>query len=407
MDIKGYYSLLKVDPKASEREIKIAYRNLAKQYHSDGQMASNKINACKTQEEKDSLKKEMDKKFSDITAAYEVLSDSEKRKMYDRGVDTSSTGGGFGGFGGFEGGDSFFSSFFGGGERGPQKASAKVENIHITLLDVIKGIKIKKTVARKMNCKPCKSTGSLNTKTCSKCRGAGVYAEITNMGGIRFQREATCNGCMGHGILKSGPNCKDCTGKGYTVKQEELEISIPTGVVDGTKLCYDNMGDEEEDMITGDLIFIINVKEDKKFTRISREHLYTEVKVSIEDVLKQKPLRLTGIDGKQLIIGYSDIHLCDIGEDFLRIDKEGVPGLRGSNRGSLFIRIVPVLVPLNKLKELGASLTSYTKDNSDKPTHTASIIAKHDISKWYNEQESTRSSRGRSSSESSQTCQTA
>ncbi|KAI5188775.1 DnaJ-like protein subfamily A member 2 [Nematocida minor] len=410
MDIKGYYKLLEIDTQASERDIKAAYRNFAKKYHSDGQVVSNALKACKTDKEREALKKEMDKKFSDITAAYEVLSNPEKRQMYDRGIDESQS------FGGASG-ESFFSSFFGGsmgsmfgGERRPQKNNPRVENIHITLLEVILGTKIKRKITRKMVCKPCKATGSMNTQTCTKCRGAGVYAEITNMGGMRLQREMTCNVCMGHGIMKSGPNCKDCAGKGYISKQEELEVSIPPGVVDRFQIVYEKMGDEASGAITGDLIFVVNVKEDKRFTRIAPEHLYTEAKVPLEDILVQRPIRIETIDGRIIYVEYPPIHTCDIGEDFLRLDKEGLPTKKGG-KGSLFIRIIPVFVAPEKVKDLGKFLANFTGEEKNPAVQKAVFISKNDIDKWYSkeQQRSEHSGRGHryAEEESGQTCQTA
>ncbi|KAI5165952.1 hypothetical protein NEIG_00866 [Nematocida sp. ERTm5] len=410
MDVKGYYKLLNVDPNASEKEIKSAYRALAKKYHSDGLTVANALKACKTDKEREQLKKEMDAKFSEITNAYEVLSVPEKKAMYDKGIDPNQQGGGFEGFGD---GESFFSSFFGGsmgsmfgGERRQQKNNPKVEKVHLTLADVMNEIKLTRKITRNIICKPCKATGSMSTKTCTKCRGHGVYSEITNMGGIRLQREVTCNTCRGHGIIKSGPSCTSCSGQGYTKKVENIEITIPAGVTDEYKLSYKGMGDEAEGLVTGDLIVVVSIKEDPNFTRLTAEHLYTEVKVPIGDILMQKPIEITTIDKRVITVGYPTASAQDIGEDYLRIDNEGMPMRRG-NKGSLFVRIVPILPPVQKIKDLGTELLNYTASTYS-PTHRACFISKHDINKWYNNQQNSSSHESHSRrEESGPSCQTA
>ncbi|KAI5134777.1 DnaJ-like protein subfamily A member 1 [Nematocida ausubeli] len=414
MDVKGYYRMLGIDPNASEGEIKAAYRKLAKKYHSDGQTVASAMKACKTDKEREELKKSMDAKFSEITGAYEVLSVKEKKDLYDRGVDPNEQGGGFGGFSGFGDGDSFFSSFFGGsmgsmfgGERRSQKNTPKIEKVTITLADVLTGLKISRKITRKIVCAPCKSTGSMNTKTCSRCRGAGAYAEITNMGGMRLQREVMCSSCNGHGITKSGPSCSSCAGNGYLKKSENIEISIPAGVVDGYKMAYKGMGDEASGLATGDLVVEVSVKEDETFARLAPEHLFAEIDVPLADLLTMKPIRLVTIDKREITIGYPSLQSVDIGEDYLRVDREGLP-MKNGGKGSLFVRIIPTFTSLSKTKELGMELINHTA-TAQLATYKGIFISKHKINEWYNEQQHSSSRHSHSHShreDTGQTCQT-
>ncbi|KAH9386332.1 uncharacterized protein NEMAJ01_1228 [Nematocida major] len=386
MDFKGYYKLLGVDKNASEREIKRAYRDLAKKYHSDGSAVANAMKECKTDQERAELKKSMDKKFSEITNAYEVLSSPEKRQAYDRGIDEQQGPGGFGGFSDM-GGNSFFSSFFGGSmggsmfgeDRRRKKNNPKVERIHIRLQDVLLGGKVSKKIARSVVCMPCKATGSMNTKTCEKCRGAGAYVEIVNMGGIKLQREAECNQCEGQGIVKTGPSCRDCAGRGYVVKTETDTIHIPKGVMEGHKICRKGMGDELYGVETGDLIYVISIAEHDTYTRVSQDTLYTEIKVPIANILKQAPISLTTLDNRKISIECPSFCGKDVGEDFLCVEKEGL-AVDNGQKGPLLIRVVPEFVGASKMQDLAKEIASPAAAD-EKATHKAFFVSKSKVNK--------------------------
>ncbi|KAI5189768.1 heat shock protein beta-6 [Nematocida sp. AWRm77] len=368
MDRLGYYKTLGVSTEASIQEIKSAYRKLAKTYHPDGKVVQDVLSSCKTEKEKETLKEKMNKKFSEVSTAYETLSDEEKKQKYDAGMDESS----------FEFGD-MFGSFFGhGGQRRPRKAQARGEHISITLLDVLKGKSAKYRVPRKRVCKKCNSIGYTDTKKCTKCKGSGSYIETSRMGGMHFQREVSCRQCSGRGISVSGPCCTDCRGKGHVVEEKIVEVEIPKGICDGQKLLFSEMGDEEPDMVTGDLVFIVSIKPHPVFTRISDIHLYAECKIPLEKVLRLEPVEITTLDGRTLHVSMPEVCKKDLGEDYLKVPSEGLYGKRGA-KGSLFIRIVPQMPSLTELSSFGQSLVDAKTAPSCSETVPSRFVSKKEV----------------------------
>ena len=243
MSKRDYYEVLGVDKNATPDEIKKAYRKLAKQYHPD-------INKGKEEE--------AEKKFKEVTEAYEVLSDEKKKQMYDTyghvGPEGPGSGGGYysygpgfsgfsSGFDGFEDFSSFgdiFESFFSGGRstsrRSNPNAPTKGANLKIRMdlsfEEAYTGIEKEVIYNRREECNSCKGTGAKNgtSKTiCSTCNGQGVVIEVaqTLFGQTRVQR--TCSRCNGTGtIIKE--TCDVCKGQGQVKKQVKLKVKIPEGV---------------------------------------------------------------------------------------------------------------------------------------------------------------------------------
>lgn len=238
MSKRDYYEVLGINKNASDDEIRKAYRKLAKKYHPD-------VNKGKEEE--------AEKKFKEVTEAYEVLSDSEKKKMYDTfghvGPEGPGSGGGYysygPGFSGFSGGfDDFgfgdiFESFFTGGRqtrRSDPNAPTKGANLKIrmdlTFEEAYTGVEKEISYNRKESCTSCKGTGAKNgtsKTTCSTCNGQGIVVEIaqTLFGQTRVQR--TCSRCQGSGtIIKE--TCDKCNGQGQIKQQVKLKVKIPEGV---------------------------------------------------------------------------------------------------------------------------------------------------------------------------------
>jgi len=369
MDRLGYYKTLGLKENATQDEIKSAYRKLAQKYHPDAPGVTEELKKLKTNEEKDALNKEMQKKFAEISAAYEVLSDQKKREAYDSGVDEGS----------FDFGDSIFGSFFGRSKR-PQKAEPKVENITVTLLDVLNGTTKKYKVPRKILCKGCDSVGYKNSSTCKKCKGTGVCIEVVNMGGMHLQREAHCKTCSGRGIIVQGPPCSECSGKGRKIEENTVELEIPKGVCEGTQFLFPNGGDEEPGLGAGDLIFVVNVKKDTRFHQLTQEHLYVEEHVPIKALLTLAPLKIKTLGGKEAEVKMPDISKVDLGEEFLCVFGEGLPRQKRENiRGNLFVRIVPVFCAPKDLKQLGSELVEHVEKRENRGALEAKFVHRRTI----------------------------
>lgn len=294
---RDYYEVLGISKTATEDEIKKAFRKKAMEYHPDRNKAA-----------------DAEEKFKEVNEAYEVLSDANKRKMYDQyghaGVNGQGFGGGagfdpfdifnqfFGGgsasthteFGdseGFEGFSDVFSSFFGGGASSTSRRRSSRERdanlmISITLTFVESIIGVKKTVEYKIekDCSSCSGTGADSEpdaiKTCSKCNGNGVEViqKRTILGVI--QTQTVCSKCHGEGkeILKK---CQKCKGKKYLDEKVELEVEIPPGVSNDEHLKVSHKGSVVNGK-TGDLYINIKVIPSKIFTRKNND-VYVIAKV--------------------------------------------------------------------------------------------------------------------------------
>ncbi len=291
---KDYYELLGVSKSASDDEIKKAFRKKAMQYHPDRNKAE-----------------DAEEKFKEINEAYEVLSNPQKRQMYDQfghaGVDGQGYGGGpgFGSFsdifnqffgGGSDSGHSSFESadfdfsdifsFFGGSGSSQRRKYSRERDanlmISITLSFVESIIGVKKTVEYKIekDCETCLGSGAANDKdaikTCSKCNGSGieVIQKRTMMGVI--QTQSICSKCNGEGkeIFKK---CHTCKGKKHDEQKVELEVEIPAGVTNDEHLKVSNKGSVVNGK-TGDLYINIKVLPSKIFSRKNND-IYVIAKV--------------------------------------------------------------------------------------------------------------------------------
>ncbi len=270
--IKDYYEILGINKESSESQIKTAYRDLAKKYHPD----------------KNPGNKEAEKKFKEITEAYEVLSNTQKRKQYDQFRE-----GGFRGFGpgnpfnaGNMGGTSFdfenmdlselFNSFFSGesvfgsSERGRREKPEKGEDRHIKL-DIpfevaAKGGKSTITLNKDVSCSTCSGTGVTmggQRKRCSYCNGTG---QVQNQKGT-FSFQRSCPRCFGQGVLIDSP-CQVCHGSGFCKAKRKLTVHIPSGIETGEKIKVSGEGHlGSNGGGAGDLYIEVTVLADSPFSR--------------------------------------------------------------------------------------------------------------------------------------------
>ncbi len=312
MSKRDYYEVLGVEKSATPDEIKKAYRKLAKKYHPD----TNKEN-----------KKEAEEKFKEATEAYEVLSDEQKKQMYDNyghvGPEGPGSGGGyysygpgFSGFssGGFDGNINFddlgdiFGSIFSGGRRGrsstvdpnaPTKGANLKIRMDLTFEEAYTGVEKEVSYYRNEECIPCKGTGAKNGTakiTCSVCNGQGIVTEVANtfFGQTRIQR--TCSRCNGSGQVIEEV-CDTCKGSGQEKKLIKLKVKIPEGVNHQNTIIVRDEGEHgRNNGPSGDLLIEINIKKHKIFTR-KGDHVYATILISVTQAILGATLDIPMVEG--------------------------------------------------------------------------------------------------------------
>eukprot|EP00928_Gymnodinium_smaydae_P016268 TRINITY_DN16079_c1_g1_i1.p1 TRINITY_DN16079_c1_g1~~TRINITY_DN16079_c1_g1_i1.p1 ORF type:complete len:513 (+),score=186.33 TRINITY_DN16079_c1_g1_i1:67-1605(+) len=263
VDTTKFYKALEVEKDASESEIKKAYRKLAVKHHPD--------------------KGGDPEKFKEITRAYEVLSDPDKRSKYDRGGEEAVDGDG--------GGDAsdIFSQMFsggggGGGGRRRQKTKDVVQPLKVTLEQIYNGATKKMAITRQVIDK------KRGVETCGSCNGRGVKVEVVRMGPMIQQMQSQCSSCGGNG-------------KSFKTKQERevLEVHIQKGAPDGHKVIFREMADEHPDADTGDVVFVLKVQEHADFKRKGAD-LYVDRTISLVEALCGFQMELKHLDNRRLLI---------------------------------------------------------------------------------------------------------
>jgi molecular chaperone DnaJ len=273
---KNYYEILGVSKTANDKEIKKKYKELAKIHHPD--------------------KGGDESKFKEISEAYEILSNSEKRENYDKFGDPNGRP--------QRNYHDDFMDFY--NNRRTQRRNQFTINpdvkirFHLTLEEIFNGVEKKIKYKRKKICSSCDGHGGHNPKTCTTCNGAGVLVERyqTPMGFI--ENVTTCHSCGGAGT-KYTEKCGDCFGEGFVETVEEITVTIPKGVYDNDTMVLDGMGNEIEKNRYGGLL--VNIKEvtHNQFQRI-RDDLFMEIKVDYYDLLLGCDKEIDTIEGKKIKI---------------------------------------------------------------------------------------------------------
>ncbi|EGK7561968.1 molecular chaperone DnaJ [Campylobacter coli] len=325
----SYYEILEITQSADKDTIKKAYRKMALKYHPDRNQGD----------------KEAEEKFKLVNEAYEVLSNEEKRSIYDRYGKDALKGGGFGsggaGFGGFEDLGDIFSSFFGGGFGGASQRRKKssdekfqaelVVNLKLSFKEAVFGCKKNIDFTYKSSCKTCNGTGAKDGKlqTCPKCKGRGQVG--ISQGFITFAQ--TCPDCKGSGESAS-EKCKDCKGRGYEELKDSVEVNIPEGIDNGMNLRVAAKGNLSKSGSRGDLYVKIIVEEDDTFIR-DDEDIYIEFPVFFTQAILGQSVKVPTIRGEatlNLPKGAKD------GQRFV-LEKEGVKDVHSSRIGNQIVQI--------------------------------------------------------------------
>ncbi len=328
---RDYYEVLGVGRDASTDDIRKAYRRLAKQYHPDMNTGD---------------KAEAEAKFKEVSQAYSVLSDDQKRKQYDtfgHAAFENGGAGGFGGFGDFMGGfGDIFDTFFGGGaaarsRTGPVRGADLRMELRITFEEAAFGVEREISMNKDVCCETCGGTGAkpgTSPKTCATCGGAGQLRQQRNTAFGSFMNVVDCPDCGGRGtIIKE--SCPDCGGRGIKKQQRNVKVDIPAGIDNGQVLSMRGEGAAgQRGGVPGDLQIYISVQPHKFFTREGYD-LYLEMPVSFADAALGAELVIPTLEGKAK---YKMGDGTQTGTVF-RLKDKGIQHLNSSRKGSLFVRI--------------------------------------------------------------------
>lgn len=348
------YALLGVSKTASGEEIKSSFRKLALKFHPDRNPGDAKA----------------EEKFKELSRAYEILSDTEKRAAYDRyGIDGLNSGSGFGGGAGAEGFSDVFSDifedFFGGaagGQRRAQRAARGSDlgvEVELTFMEAVRGAEKKVPVRREEVCRTCAGQGAApgsHKKVCGTCRGAG---EILASSGF-FSIRRPCHACAGQGSIIEKP-CGSCRGTGREQTQRTITVKVPAGVDTGMRLRVSGEGEAgHKGGNRGDLYVDIFVEAHEIFKRNGSDIL-CDVPISFTQAALGAEIEVPTLDGPTLLKVPAG---TQTGKAF-RLKGKGIVSIKGGERGDEHVRVV-VETPtgLNaKQKEL---LTQFAESGGEK-----------------------------------------
>jgi molecular chaperone DnaJ len=341
---RDYYEILGVGRAATKDDIKKSFRDKARQLHPDNKESGDEA------------------AFKELAEAYEVLSDEQKKGAYDRyghegvkgstrdfdNVDFSSFAGvnfedivealfgGRGGFGGFGGGG-------GASATAPRQGAHLKYDLELEFLDAIFGVEKKVTVRRLEDCTTCEGSGAApgsNTKTCTTCNGQGQVRQVVNMLFMQSYQIIVCPDCAGAGKKIEKP-CKDCKGVGQTRRPKELDVKVPAGIENGTRLRLTQAGDKgARGGPYGDLFVILHVKDHPVFIRDAQTiHVKQTIgfamaalggELLVPTVEGNKPIKIpNGIQSGSQIV------MKQLGVPYLSVNSH-----RGSQRGDQIVHVV-------------------------------------------------------------------
>src|SRR5580693_4323732 len=344
---KDFYKVLGVVPTASDKEITRAYRKLAKEHHPDANPGS-------------------EDRFKEISAAYDVLGDAEKRKEYDE-VRTHGPLGGFGTPGGGGGtfrmedlgdlGDLFGGLFRTGSartQRGPQRGADMEAQLHLSFQDAVHGVTTSVNVPQEVRCSNCRGSGAApgtSTHTCPRCGGTGSLNDNQGL----FSLSTVCPDCMGRGTLFDTP-CPVCHGTGQEHKVRAVKVRIPAGVEDGQRIRVKGRGAPGQGMApAGDLYVVVHVANHEIFGRSGR-NLTITVPITFPEAALGTTMTVPTHDGKVTL----KVPPGTSSGKVLRVRGRGVPSGSGRNAkkaGDLLVK-VEVVVPTELTDEQKAAVES-------------------------------------------------
>lgn len=349
---RDYYEVLGVSRTASGDEIKTAYRKLAFHYHPD----RNPGNA------------EAEDKFKEAAEAYEILSDTNKRAQYDRFGHAGINGQGFGDH--FRSAEDVFSAFgdifgdfFGfstSGRRRPRQGADLRYNLNISFRDAAKGAEVELNIPKKETCTECAGSGSApghEAETCQHCRGQG---QVTQSQGF-FRIAVPCPVCRGEGVIITHP-CAKCRGIGVIQTTKSVKVRIPAGVDSGSRLRLRGEGEPGEfGAPHGDLYVVLNVEDDKLFSRHGQDLLVT-ADISIVQAILGDKIEVPTLDEPVTL----EIPKGTPSGKILRIKGMGLHHIGRTGNGDLLVE-VQVIIPSSVTKKQEALLREFEKLEDERP----------------------------------------
>jgi molecular chaperone DnaJ len=354
---RDLYEILGVERNASAAEMKTAYRQRAREYHPDV-----------AHDDPDG-----EHKFKELTFAYEILSDPEKRRDYDTyGLEGLRRGAGVD-FNGFSSISDLFDIFFGGGfpdpfsRRGGGRGKVRGRDmeviVEIGLKDVITGVEREVAVTRQATCGDCGGTGMMpgtHMSSCDTCGGSGrVQSSRRSILGTLVTSQA-CSKCGGAGQLITEP-CGSCNGAGLTTVEETIQVSIPPGVHRGDRLRVRGKGEGGvRGGATGDLFVAVDVEPDRRFQREGTT-LYTDVTVDFVEAALGAQVEMESVDGDFTLKVPGGTQPGQV----LKARGKGLPPLHGGRRGDMLVR-VDVSIPTRLTAEQKKLLEAYLQTRKEK-----------------------------------------
>jgi len=320
------YDILEVSPTATEPEIKKAYRKLALKYHPDKNPNAGD-------------------KFKEIGHAFEILSDSQKRDVYDRyGEEGLSGEGGMG-----MSAEDLFTSFFGGGmfgggrsggrQSGPRKGKNMKHILKVSLEDLYSGKESRLALSKNVICSKCEGKGGKEgaVKKCPTCDGTGVKVTLRTLGPMVQQIQQACPQCQGEGeVIKDKDKCKQCNGKKIINERETLQVHVDKGMKNGQEITFAGKADQAPGIEPGDVVIILEEKPHDRFTRRGDDLFYT-AKIELLTALAGGQFTIKHLDERFLLVTIHPGEVVKPGE-LKSIPGQGMPSHRHHNYGSLFVK---------------------------------------------------------------------
>ncbi|KII89961.1 hypothetical protein PLICRDRAFT_40143 [Plicaturopsis crispa FD-325 SS-3] len=341
------YKVLDVHRSASEQDIRKAYKKLSKKYHPD----KNKEPGAED-------------RFVEVAHAYEVLSDPEKRQIYDRHGDA--------GLKAHEGGQhanpfDMFSNIFG-GHQGHQvrRGPTSVTEFEVDLADIYKGHSIDFMIRKRILCDHCRGSGAASDSdihTCSGCGGSGVKMVRQQIfPGMFAQSQSTCDECGGRG-KKIVKKCPHCSGNKVVDHSAHYTLEVVPGMPEGHEVVFEGEGDESPDWEAGDVILRVRSRKDKGGWRRKESTLYWKENIGIDEALLGFDRNVTHLDGHVVRLVREGVTQPGFVQ---KIVGEGLPIFEQSGHGDLFIEynvVLPVELSTNMRRKLAEAF-----HGSDRPT---------------------------------------
>ena len=375
---RDYYEVLGVSKTATDEELKKAYRKMAKKYHPD----ANPDN-----------RKEAEEKFKEVSEAYEVLSDPQKRRMYDQfgadgpqdfGGGASGPGGGyyqyttsgFDGFGDFGDLGDIFSSFFGGGSgfggrtraqrsNGPRKGRDLRYTLDVTFEESYLGVKKEITILRDEECPTChgnKAKPGTKKTTCKACNGTGTVRQTVSTILGQMQTTRTCPECNGEGTIIE-EKCPECRGKGTVRKTVKIQVTIPAGIDHGQTIVLKGEGEAGvKGGPRGDLYIVVSVRNHSVFKR-QGNNVICEIPITFTQATLGANLEIPMVDGSKE--NYKIPEATQTGSKFV-IRGKGFKAVNSSITGD-YIFVVTIQTPRKLTAEQRDLLTKLAKTMNEQP----------------------------------------